>query len=84
MKRYAIPISATELHSKAWKALWFISYVLLFPIAIIQIIRDILEYIVGIGIKLQEKLVHSTFKLLFPNDCLELFGDDEDDEDDEY
>lgn len=80
MKRYAIPVRAVELHSKAWKALWFISYVLLFPIAIIQIIRDILEWIVSAGIKLQGKLVHSTFKILFPNDCRELFKDDEDDE----
>lgn len=69
LKDYRIPTRVTEKHKFLWSSLWIITYILFFPLAIVQILNDMFEVISNFGISLREKIVHTIFKLLFLKEC---------------
>lgn len=69
LKDYKIPGRLTKKHKFLWESLWFITFILLFPFAIIQILNILFEVILNFGISLREKIVYTIFKLLFLKEC---------------
>lgn len=77
LKNYKIPGKATDKHKIVWDLLWLISFIILFPFAIIQILNIVFEVILEFGIKMRTKIVYTIFKLLYIKECR---YDEEDDE----
>ena len=73
MKIKDLPLKAKiwNKHKKTQKVLWFSTFILFFPIAIIQIINDFLEVIIKKFIVLREKIVYKIFKLIYKKELLE-------------
>lgn len=73
MKIKDLPLKAKiwNKHKKTQKVLWFSTFILFFPIAIIQIINDFLEVIIKKFIVLREKIVYKIFKMIYKKELLE-------------
>ena len=73
MKIKDLPLKAKiwNKHKKTQKVLWFSTFILFFPIAIIQIINDFLEIIIKKFIVLREKIVYKIFKMIYKKELLE-------------
>lgn len=69
LKKIEIPISVTKKHKIVWNLMWIITYIIFFPIVLIQFLNDIFEIIIDFFATLRSKMVHSIFKLLFLKEC---------------
>ena len=73
MKIKDLPLKAKiwNKHKKTQKVLWISTFILFFPIAIIQIINDFLEVIIQKFIDLREKIVYTIFKIIYKKEILD-------------
>jgi len=61
-----------EQTQKTQKILWISTFILFFPIAILQIINDFLEKVISKFVVLREKIVYTVFKIIYKKELLEL------------
>lgn len=65
LKNLAIPVKAINNHKAVYNFLMIITYILFFPIAILQFLNDIFEIVVNKGSNLRSKIVNTIFKMLY-------------------
>lgn len=65
LKDLRIPMKAINNHKAIYNFLMLITYILFFPIAILQFSNDIFEFIVNKGSDLRSKIVDTIFKMLY-------------------
>ena len=70
LKNYKVTTKAIEKHKIMWHFLWLVTYIILFPFVIIQILNEVFEVLLNFVISLREKIVYTIFKLLFKKDCI--------------
>jgi len=68
-----LPLKAKvwNIHKKTQKILWFTTFIIFFPIVILQIINDFLEKVISKFIVLREKIVYTIFKIIYKKEILE-------------
>lgn len=69
MKKYIVTNRACEKHKKALNILFFITYVIFLPFAILAYINDFLEKVLNFVQELRNKIVYGIFLILFKKDC---------------
>lgn len=57
-------------HKEVSTALWVITYIIFFPIVILQIINDGLEIIIDKSANLRSKLVYTIFKAIYKKEII--------------
>lgn len=65
LKDLRIPAKAVNNHKTVYNSLMIITYILFFPIAVLQLLNDIFEFIVNKGSNLRVKIVNTIFKMLY-------------------
>lgn len=65
LKNLTIPMKAVNNHKFTYNFLLTITFILFFPIAILQYLNDIFEHIINIAINLRMKIVNTIFKILY-------------------
>lgn len=65
LKNLAIPAKAINNHKAVYNFLMIITYILFFPIAILQFFNDIFEIVTNKGSNLRSKIVNTIFKMLY-------------------
>lgn len=65
IKDLRIPTRTINKHKNTYNLLMIITYIIFFPLAILQILSDIFEFIIYKGINLRESIVNTTFKILY-------------------
>lgn len=73
MKIKDLPLKAKvwNKHKKTQKILWISTFILFFPIVILQIINDFLEKVISKFTVLREKIVYTAFKIIYKKEILD-------------
>ena len=69
LKNYRISKKALNNHKIIWNILHIITFIPLFPFAILERIGELLETIVQVIGSGRNNLIHFIFKLLYKNEC---------------
>ena len=69
LKNYKITQATIKKHKFIWHFLWGITFFVMFPFVIIQILNNLFEEILNFATFLRERIVYTIFKLLFKKDC---------------
>lgn len=65
LKNLVIPVKTINNHKAVYNSLMIITYILFFPIAILQFFNDIFEIVINKGSNLRSKIVNTIFKVLY-------------------
>ena len=71
MKKIKLYEKVLEKHEKLEKSLWFISFILLFPFFITQLLEILFEKITSFGIALRDKMVYGLLKIILKKELQE-------------
>jgi len=68
-----LPIRAriVNKHKKVSTALWVITYIIFFPVVILQVINDGLEIIINKFAVFRNELVYTIFKIIYKKEIIE-------------
>ena len=71
MKKIKLYGKVLERHQKLESALWFLSFILLFPFAIIQFLAIFFEKISEFGTALRDKIVYGLLRIILKKELQE-------------
>lgn len=71
MKKLKLYGKVLEKHQKLESALWFLSFILLFPFAIIQFLAILFEKIAEFGTTLRDKMVYGLLRIILKKELQE-------------
>lgn len=72
LKNLVISTKTVNNHKTVYNSLMIITYILFLPIAILQFLNDIFEFIVNKGSNLRIKIVNTIFKMLYRKEMKEV------------
>lgn len=71
LKDLPIRVRIVNKHKKVSTVLWVITYIIFFPVVILQVINDGLEIIINNFASLRNKLVYTLFKIIYKKEIIE-------------
>jgi len=71
MKKLKLYAKVIEKHEKLEKCLWTMSFILLFPFFITQLLEILFDKITNFGIFLRDKMVYGTLRFLLKKELQE-------------
>ena len=71
MKKLKLYANVIEKHEKLEKSLWFISFILLFPFFITQLLEILFDKITNFGITLRDKIVYGLLRIILKKELQE-------------
>ena len=71
MKKIKLYAKVLEKHERLEKSLWFISFILLFPFFITQLLEILFEKITSFGIVLRDKMVYGLLRIILKKELQE-------------
>ena len=71
MKKIKLYAKVLEKHERLEKSLWTISFILLFPFFITQLLEILFEKITSFGITLRDKMVYGLLRIILKKELQE-------------